>query len=220
MVDVSPARSAGNLSSSEATKSSDYIITAAQTYISRSANILGAQYLISNGKSLIRANTTIHCEYGSSIHLGRYCFIDEGVVLMPTLVPISRNPLLTIDRSFEYHSGVSGGCRPPGENDKALPLIIGSHTHIASNTHIQSIFIGSNVKIGNNCILMPRTKVYDNCIIEDDTILPADLVVPPYSRVRGKPGKIVGILPECWGGECVEESVREYHNFVKSLEIG
>ena len=85
---------------------------------------------------------------------------------------------------------------------------------------IQSISIGSNVKIGRNCILMPRTKIHDNCIIDDDTILPPDMVVPPYSRVRGTPGKIVGTIPECWGGEFVEECVQEYLTFVRSLDVG
>ena len=194
-------------------KSSDYIITASQTYIARSANIHGAQNLISNGKSLIRANVTIHGDYGSSIHIGRYCCIDEGVTLMPSVVPISSDPLLAVvDRT-------SVGSRPPpGANEKALPLIIGSYTQIASNTHVQSISIGSNVKIGRNCILMPRTKIHDNCIIEDETSVPPGMVVPPYSRVRGKPGKIVSTLPECWGGEFVEQCVQDYLTFVRGLD--
>lgn len=209
----------GSSSSSPSTsnKSSDYIITAAQTYIDRSANILGAQNLVSNGKSLIRGNVTIHGDYGSSIHIGRYCFIGDGVVLMPSVITISNDPLLAVvDRTSAIDINRHP---PPGENEKALPLIIGSHTQIASNTHIQSISIGSNVKIGRNCILMPRTKIHDNCIIDDDTILPPDMVVPPYSRVRGTPGKIVGTIPECWGGEFVEECVQEYITFVRSLVV-
>ena len=209
-----PSHSARSSSLSTSNKSLDYIITTTQTYIARSANILRAQNLISNGKSLIKVNVTIHGDYGSSIHIGRYCLIDEDVVLMPSVVPRSSDPLLAIvDRT-------SANPLPPGENEKALPLIIGSHTQIASNSHIQSISIGSNVKIGHNCILMPRTKVHDNCIIEDDTIIPPDMVVPPYSRVRGNPGKIVGALPECWGGEFVEECVQEYLTFVRSLDVG
>ncbi len=201
---------------SSSTKSSDYIKTATQTYIARQANILSAQNLISNGKSLIRANVTIHGDYGSSIHIGRYCFIDEGVTLMPSVVPISSDPLLAVtDRISENNIGSRP---PPGANEKALPLIIGSYTQIASYTHVQSISIGSNVKIGRNCILMPRTKIYDNCIIEDETIVPTGMVVPPYSRVRGTPGKIVGTLPECWGGEFVDQCVQDYRAFVRSLD--
>ncbi|KAL3767843.1 hypothetical protein ACHAWU_007321 [Discostella pseudostelligera] len=225
MADVSPHSasqpldgSSSSSSLSTSNKSSDYIITATQTYIARSATILGAQNLISNGKSLIKVNVTIHGNYGSFIHIGRYCLIDEDVVLMPSVVPRSSDPLLAVvDRtSANYNKNP----QPPGENEKALPLIIGSHTQIASNSHIQSISIGSNVKIGRNCILMPRTKVHDNCIIEDDTVVPPDMVVPPYSRVRGNPGRIVGALPECWGGEFVDECVQDYLTFVRSLEVG
>lgn len=132
--------------------------------------------------------------------------------MTPSVVPISSDPLLTIDRPS------SGGDTPPGKNEKALPIIIGSHTQIGPNTRIQSVSIGSCVRIGSNCILSPRSKVHDCCIIEDGTVIPPDLVVPPFSRVRGSPGKIVGTLPECCGGEFVEGCVQDYLHFVKILE--
>ena len=138
--------------------------------------------------------------------------------MIPSVVPISSDPLLAIDRP----SSASGGddiIMPPGKNEKALPIIIGSHTQIGQNTRIQSVTIGSCVRIGSNCILSPRSKVHDCCIIEDGTVIPPDMVVPPFSRVRGSPvGKIVGTLPECCGGEFVEGCVQEYLQFVRSLE--
>jgi len=137
------------------------------------------------------------------------------VVMTPSVVPISSDPLLSIDSD---RSSLAGGDAPPGENEKALPIIIGSHTQIGSNTRIQSVSIGSCVRIGSNCILSPRSKVHDCCIIEDGTVIPPDLVVPPFSRVRGSPGKIVGTLPECCGGEFVEGCVQDYLHFVNILE--
>ena len=191
---------------------SDYIRTATQNYISRSANILGAPNLNTRGKSVIQADTTIHGDYGATIHIGRYCHIDQGVVMMPTVVPTSNDPTLSIEND-RYDSST-----PPGQHEKALPIIIGSHTQIGQNTRIQSISIGSNVRIGQNCILMPRSKIHDCCIIEDGTVVPPDMVVPPFSRVRGAPGRIVGSLPECCGGEFVEGCVQDYLSFVKRLE--
>jgi len=48
--------------------------------------------------------------------------------------------------------------------------------------------------------------------------LPPDMVVPPFSRVRGSPGRIVGTLPECTGSEFVDSCVQSYENFVRELE--
>eukprot|EP00571_Detonula_confervacea_P012707 CAMPEP_0172298622 /NCGR_PEP_ID=MMETSP1058-20130122/1193_1 /TAXON_ID=83371 /ORGANISM="Detonula confervacea, Strain CCMP 353" /LENGTH=229 /DNA_ID=CAMNT_0013007903 /DNA_START=21 /DNA_END=710 /DNA_ORIENTATION=+ len=196
-----------------AVRKTDYIRTAAQNYISRSANILGAPNLSTKGKSIIQADTTIHGDFGAPIHIGRYCYIEEGVVMILSVVPISSDPLLAIDRpSSGYYE------TPPGKNEKALPIIIGSHTQIGSNTRIQSVTIGSCVRIGSNCTLSPRSKVHDCCIIEDNTLIPPDMVVPPFSRVRGSPGKIIGTLPECCGGEFVEGCVQDYLHFVRRLE--
>ncbi|EED90657.1 predicted protein, partial [Thalassiosira pseudonana CCMP1335] len=160
---------------------SDYIRTTTQNYISRSANLLGASNVRIKGKSIVQPNVTIHGDYGAPVHIGRYCYIDEGVVIAPTVVPISSDPMLP-----------------------AIHLQIGSYTHIGSNTQVQSLSIGSSVHIGSNCIISPRSKIYDCCIIEDNTVIPPDMIVPPFSRVRGSPGRIVGSLPECCGGELLE----------------
>lgn len=202
-------------SDSQSVSSSDYIRTATQNYISRSATVLGAANLTTKGKSTIQADVKIHGDYGAPIHIGRYCHIDRGVVVMPSVIPKSSDPLLaTVDRS-----GVDAATNtPPGENEKSLPIIIGSHTRIGQNTRIHSLSIGSSVRVGSDCILLPRSKVHDCCVIEDGTVIPPDMVVPPFSRVRGKPGKIVGSLPECAGGEFMEDCVQQYLHFVRRLQ--
>ena len=137
------------------------------------------------------------------------------------MVPISNDPLLAIidiDNNIENNNNDIRRS-PPGKNEKALPIIIGSHTQIGSNTIVQSVTIGSCVRIGTNCTLSPRSKIHDCCIIEDDTVIPPDMVVPPFSRVRGrKVGKIIGMLPECCGTEFVEGCVQNYQTFVERLE--
>ncbi len=203
------------------TSKSDYIITASQSYISRSASILVAPNLHSKGKSVIQKNVTIHGEFGASIHIGRYVHIAEDVEIAPSVIPASSDPLLAVGSSS--CSGDVGSkkhnmsLQPPTKHEKALPLIIGSHTKIGTNSSIQSIAIGSCVRIGSNCQIYPRSKIHDCCIIENDTVIPPDMVVPPFSRVRGNPARIVGMLPECCGGEFVEDCVQEYTGFVRGL---
>lgn len=221
-VATAPSESApasGGVGPSDAPKqrlsSSDFIRTATQNYISRSASVLGAANLTTKGKSIIHADATIRGDYGAPIHIGRYCHIEEGVVVVPSVVPSSNDPLLARPRS-----GVDAGDSPPEKGEMALPVIIGSHTRIGKNTRVQSVSIGSCVRIGANCVLSPRSKVHDCCVIEDGTVIPPDMVIPPFSRVRGNNpgGKLVGTLPECCGGEFVEGCVQDYLQFVRSLE--
>lgn len=204
------------------TSKSDYIVTASQSYISRSAKILVAPNLHSKGKSVIQKNVTVHGEFGAPIHIGRYVYIDEDVEIVPSVIPTSSDPLLTISTNTDRSGSSSGSgskimLLPPTENEKAIPMIIGSHTKIGSNCTIQSIAIGSCVRIGSNCRISPRSKIHDCCIIENDTVVPPDMVIPPFSRVRGNPARIVGTLPECSGGEFVEDCVQMYTGFVRDL---
>ena len=122
-------------------------------------------------------------------------------MIKPTTVPLSNDATLDSDK-----------------NERAIQLVIGSHTTIGENSRISSLSVGSNVRIGKNCVLAPRSRVYDCCVVEDDTIIPQDMIVPPFSRVAGSPGRVVGMLPECCGGEFVEECVADYTVFVKRLE--
>lgn len=175
-----------------------FIITTTQNYVSRTATIHNPSSVRINGKSIISSNATIHGD--GPIQIGRYCQIHEGVVIRPTMVPISNDPLLET------------------KNEKALRVIIGSHTTIGENTTVSSLSVGSNVRIGKNCRLSPRSKVYDCCIIEDGTVIPEDMIIPPFSRVCGNPGRIVGMLPECCGHEFAEACVDDYMSFLRGLE--
>jgi dynactin-5 len=74
------------------------------------------------------------------------------------------------------------------------------------------------VRIGKNCILSQRSKIFDCCVIEDGSVVTEDMVVPPFSRVAGSPARIVGTLPESCGHEFVEGCVNDYCSFVKNLE--
>lgn len=214
--------SASTASGGAPSKSSDYIRTGTQSYISRAAHVHGAPNLLTRGKSVVEAGATVRGDFGAPVHVGRYCRIGRGASLAPTVVPASSDPLLAAGGGGSSGGGgddaASAAAAPPGENERALPLVIGSHTRIGPNSTIQSVSVGSCVRVGSNCILSPRTKVHDCCVIEDGAMLPPDMVVPPFSRVRGNPARIVGILPECCGGEFVESCVQDYLQFVKSLE--
>ena len=201
-------------------KVSDYIRTTTQNYISRHADVRGPHNLVSSGRSIIKSGVSIRGDYDVPIYVGRYCRFDGGVTLMPCVVPKTNDPLLLPPSWSSSTSIAKPNDHPPGTNERAISLSIGSHTHIGRNTSIRSISIGSCVVIGTNCVLMIRTKVHDCCIIEDGTVLVPDTVIPPYSRVRGNPGRIVGTIPECACGEFADIRAADYVDFVGGLADG
>lgn len=58
-----------------------------------------------------------------------------------------------------------------------------------------------------------RCTLKDCCVIEDNTILAPETVVPPFSRYGGSPGSYIGDLPECQADIMVDFTRGYYHHF-------
>ena len=58
----------------------------------------------------------------------------------------------------------------------------------------------------------------DCCMIEDNTILPPETVVPTFSRYGGSPATKVGELPECTQDMMVDFTKSYYNNFTPVKE--
>mmetsp|Transcript_20616 Transcript_20616/g.27306 ORF Transcript_20616/g.27306 Transcript_20616/m.27306 type:complete len:170 (+) Transcript_20616:130-639(+) len=136
----------------------------------------------------------------------RYCQIGTGSILRP---PHAKTSLSTTKKTK-----LSSSSSPL----KFLPLTIGNHTRIGSNCLVQSASIGSSVIIGNNVVLSNRCIIKDNVYVSDDTIIAEDTVIPPFSVVKGCPGKVVGELMESCAVEIVDENEKAYMEFVKSVD--
>jgi len=50
----------------------------------------------------------------------------------------------------------------------------------------------------------------DCCKIEDNTVLPTDTVVPPFTVFGGVGGRIIGELPECFEEVMKQECISNY----------
>lgn len=69
-----------------------------------------------------------------------------------------------------------------------LPMKLGDHIYIGSQTIIEAAQIGSYVSIGSN-VQIGKFAIIKDCVrIEDDTVIPPNAVIPSFSIVTGKPG--------------------------------
>jgi len=94
------------------------------------------------------------------------------------------------------------------------PMVIRGHGVIGKSCEIQAASIGSFVRIGDNVKIGKRCLIKDACIIEEGTILGDDTVVPPFSRVKGRPGLVVEELPPSAAMDLQDAALQTYQSFV------
>ncbi|GAO47463.1 dynactin, subunit p25 [Saitoella complicata NRRL Y-17804] len=180
-----------------ASSQSGYIITDTGNKVSRKAEILGLRNIVLGGKTIIKPNVQIRGDLvrvsasgggAISVAIGRYCLLDDGCLIKPPAKPYKGQ--------LSYY-----------------PIKIGDHVHIGANTTIEAAQIGSNVIIGKNCIIGKFAIIKDCVRIDDNTHIPAGMVIPPLSLVsarrKGGPkpedetGRYAGVIHGI--GEVVEE---------------
>jgi dynactin 5 len=79
------------------------------------------------------------------------------------------------------------------------PLKIGDHVYVGPGTVIEAALIGNRVNIGAGCVIGKFAIIKDFVQILEGTVVPANMVIPSFSIVAGRPGRVVGEVPE--GGQ-------------------
>jgi dynactin-5 len=64
---------------------------------------------------------------------------------------------------------------------------------------VEAAIVGNKVHIGKDCVIGKFALIKDCVRILDGTVVPPGMVIPSFSVVAGRPGRVVGELPE--GGE-------------------
>ncbi len=77
---------------------------------------------------------------------------------------------------------------------KENPTKIGSKTVLGHKTTVISAEIGDLCEIGNASLIMPGAKIGSWCIFGEGTYIPKNTVIPDYSVVVGKPGRVIRTL--------------------------
>ncbi|KAK2625626.1 hypothetical protein QTJ16_004938 [Diplocarpon rosae] len=179
----------------------EYIETDTGNKVSRRSQIIGTTNIILGGKTVIQAEVIIRGDllrtfpasnpsekHGSAVAvaIGRYCFFSRGCEL-----------------------------RPPGKLYKGqfshYPLKIADHVFVGAGSIIEAALIGSHVSIGSNCVVGKFTIIKDYVKILDGTVVPPNMVIPSFSVVAGRPGRVVAEIAE---GEIDGMDLREVYRSV------
>lgn len=90
------------------------------------------------------------------------------------------------------------------------PLKLSDHVFVGANTIVEAALVGSRVHIGADCVIGKFALIKDCVRILDGTVVPPGMVVPSFSIVGGRPGRVVGEVPE--GGEEALEGREVYRS--------
>ena len=127
-----------------------------------------------------RQRAELYREYGYC--LGNNCEVYPGVKFgtEPYLITIGNNVRITSNVRFITHDGGVWVIR----NMNNMPEI----------DKFGTISIGNNVMIGTDSIIMPNSRIGNNCIIGAGTVVTKE--IPDNSVVAGVPGKIICTIEE------------------------
>ncbi|TVY83583.1 Dynactin subunit [Lachnellula suecica] len=177
----------------------EYIETDTGNKVSRRSQIIGTTNIILGGKTVIQAEVIIRGDllrtYPTggekqttpvAVAIGRYCFFSRGCEL-----------------------------RPPGKVYKGMfsyyPLKIADHVFVGPSSVVEAALVGSHVSIGANCTIGKFAIIKDYVKILDGTVLPPNIVIPSFSIVAGRPGRVVGEVAE---GEVESMDMREIYRSI------
>lgn len=160
----------------------DYIVTTTGNIISREALICKPQTVeIPNGRVYISPQAIIRGDL-APIQLNKYCFVGDRSVIHP--------PYAMLKQQFKF-----------------IPTTIGSHTFIGIDCVIEAAVIGIGCHISDNCILSKRCILKDFVLVLEGSVVPCDMVIPPFSIVGGNPAQIIGEQPESSSTLAIQEAV-------------
>ncbi|RDW71615.1 dynactin [Coleophoma cylindrospora] len=183
----------------------EYIETDTGNKVSRKCQIVGSTNIILGGKTIIQAEVIIRgdllrtlpssrsassgaAQSNVAVAIGRYCFFSTGSALRP--------PGKLFQGQFSHY-----------------PLKIGDHVYVGPSTVVEAALIGNHVHIGQGCVIGKFAIIKDFVKILDGTVIPPNMVIPSFSIVGGRPGRVVGEIPE-GGHEAFD--LRELYKTIKN----
>lgn len=122
------------------------------------------------------------------VEIGEYASVWPGAVIRGDCGSIKIGSETAVEDNCVIHSG-----------SPASPLadvVIGSQVIIGHGAVINGRYIGDNVLIGMNAIVLHDSEIGSGCIIAAGSLVEQGKVIPGRSLVFGSPGKIGGAPTE------------------------
>lgn len=88
---------------------------------------------------------------------------------------------------------------------------IADHVFVGSASVIEAALIGNHVHIGTKCIIGKFAIIKDYVRVLDGTVVPANMVIPSFSIVAGRPAQVINELTE---GEMESLEMRDVYRSV------
>lgn len=148
----------------------EWIETTSGNRISKSAKICGSNQIVISGNStindnvLLKGDVNLAGKHQTTIQIGKCCYLGMGAQIIP--------PVVKQEATETVHG----------------PVQIGAYSIVGEKSIIRLATIGSRVLIEPGCKLDNLSIVYDCCLIRRGTVIPPNMVVPPFSEVSGTPG--------------------------------
>jgi dynactin 5 len=76
------------------------------------------------------------------------------------------------------------------------PLKMGDHVYVGPGSVVEAAFVGNHVHIGANVVVGKFVLIKDFVKILEGTVVPPNMIIPSFSIVAGRPGRVVGEIPE------------------------
>ncbi|KAF4632899.1 hypothetical protein G7Y89_g5240 [Cudoniella acicularis] len=148
--------------------------------VSRRSQIIGTTNIILGGKTVIQAEVIIR---GDLLRTLSSTNSDKSSG-NPVAVAIGREgerdqKVLMMKRAFSHY-----------------PLKIADHVFVGPGSIIEAALIGTHVSVGSNCVIGKFAIIKDYVKILDGTVVPPNMVIPSFSVVGGRPGRVVGEVAE------------------------
>ncbi|CAB3408948.1 unnamed protein product [Caenorhabditis bovis] len=156
--------------------------------VSKKHAITGTQNIIISGKTIIEEGVSIRGDLAAA-KIGKYCILKRKSIIRPCLKIFSKKPTMCNVTIGDF-------------------VFIEEECVLNASQIYSFVHIGARSVLGNGCVIRECSRILP------DTVVPPDIVFPPFSTIGGNPARVVGAEPACTESLMIEACTMYYDNFV------